>query len=90
MQNSFANLPDSFFKKWQNIADLLQYTIEHTRSAIALHDKDFRYIYVSKRYLKEFKVKEKDILGKHHYDVFPDLPQKWGVIANAGKQQRYE
>ncbi|MFO7862521.1 MAG: PAS domain-containing protein, partial [Salinivirgaceae bacterium] len=57
--------------------DLMQYIIEHSRSAIAVHDKDFKYIYVSKRYLQEYKLKEKDILGRHHYDVFPDLPQKW-------------
>ncbi|HYX07005.1 MAG TPA: ATP-binding protein, partial [Bacteroidales bacterium] len=57
--------------------DLMQYIIEHSQSAIAVHDKDFKYIYVSQRYLQEYQIKEKDILGKHHYDVFPDLPQKW-------------
>jgi PAS domain S-box-containing protein len=56
---------------------LLRYIIEHSRSAIAVHDKDLNYIYVSQRYLQEYGVKEKDIIGKHHYDVFPDLPQKW-------------
>ena len=57
--------------------DLMRYIIEHNRSAIAVHDKDYRYIFVSQRYLQEYQVKEKDILGKHHYEVFPDLPQKW-------------
>lgn len=57
--------------------DLMRYIIEHNRSAVAVHDRDLRYIYVSQRYLDEYKVKEKDIIGKHHYDVFPDLPQKW-------------
>ncbi|WP_051617327.1 PAS domain S-box protein [Desulfonatronovibrio hydrogenovorans] len=57
--------------------DLLRYIVEHTRSSVAVHDKDLNYIYVSQRYLDEFKVKEEDILGKHHYEVFPDLPQKW-------------
>ena len=57
--------------------DLLRYIIEHDRSAIAVHDRDLNYIYVSRRYLEEYRVKEKDIIGKHHYDVFPDLPSKW-------------
>ena len=57
--------------------DLMRYIIEHNRSAIAVHDKDLNYIYVSQRYLDDYKVKEKDVIGKHHYDVFPDLPQKW-------------
>jgi PAS domain S-box-containing protein len=57
--------------------DLMRYIIEHNRSCIAVHDRDLKYIYVSQRYLDDYKVKEKDIIGKHHYDVFPDLPQKW-------------
>jgi PAS domain S-box-containing protein len=32
---------------------------------------------VSQRYLQDYKVEEPDVIGKHHYDVFPDLPQKW-------------
>jgi PAS domain S-box-containing protein len=57
--------------------DLMDYVISHAKSAIAVHDKDLNYVYVSKRYLKEYKVKEQNVIGKHHYEVFPDLPQKW-------------
>jgi PAS domain S-box-containing protein len=57
--------------------DLMRYIIEHNRSAIAVHDRDLRYIYVSQRYLDDYKIKDKNIIGKHHYEVFPDLPQKW-------------
>ena len=55
----------------------MKYIIEHNRSAVAVHDMDMNYIYVSQRYLKDYNVKEKDVIGKNHYDVFPDLPQKW-------------
>lgn len=57
--------------------DLLKYIIEHTNSAVAVHDRDMKYMYVSQRYLRDYNVVEKDVIGKHHYDVFPDLPQKW-------------
>jgi len=57
--------------------DLMRYIIEHNRSAVAVHDRDLKYIYVSERYLHDYGVKEHDVIGKHHYDVFPDLPQKW-------------
>lgn len=57
--------------------NLMQYIIEHSRSAIAVHDRDLRYIYVSQRYLSEYRISDKHIIGKHHYEVFPDLPQKW-------------
>jgi two-component system, cell cycle sensor histidine kinase and response regulator CckA len=56
---------------------LMSYVIEHSQSAIAVHDKDLNYIYVSQQYLNSYNVAEQDIIGRHHYEVFPDLPQKW-------------
>lgn len=56
---------------------LTDYIISHVRSSIAIHDKDLNYLYVSKKYLEEYKVQDNNIIGKHHYEVFPDLPQKW-------------
>lgn len=63
----------------QHSHDLMSYVIEHNRGAVAVHDRDMRYIYVSQRYLTDYQIKEKDIIGKHHYEVFPDLPQKWKI-----------
>lgn len=57
--------------------ELLQYIIEHDRSAVAVHDKNYKYIYVSQSYLKDYNIEDPNIIGKHHYEVFPDLPQKW-------------
>jgi PAS domain S-box-containing protein len=57
--------------------DLMRYIIEHNRSSISVHDRDLKYIYVSQRYLEDYNIKERAIIGKHHYEVFPDLPQKW-------------
>jgi PAS domain S-box-containing protein len=57
--------------------DLMRYIIEHNRNAIAVHDKDMNYVYVSQRYLQDFNITDKNIIGKHHYEVLPDIPQKW-------------
>ncbi len=57
--------------------DLMRYIIEHANSSVAVHDRDLRYIYVSQRYMEEHKVKERDIIGRHYYEVFPDMPRKW-------------
>jgi len=80
-------------EKLSHSYDLMRYIIEHANSAVAVHDKDLRYIYVSQRYLDRYKVKEADVIGRHHYDVFPDLPQKWRDAhqkALAGKVSRGE
>lgn len=63
--------------KLTHFHNLMRYVIEHNRSAIAVHDRNMRYVYVSQRYLEDYKVKEQDVIGKQHYEVFPDLPQKW-------------
>lgn len=57
--------------------DLMSYIIEHSQSAIAVHDKELNYIYVSQQYLNQYNVSKRDVIGRHHYEVFPDLPQKW-------------
>ncbi|TVR51762.1 MAG: PAS domain S-box protein [Spirochaetaceae bacterium] len=57
--------------------DLMRYVIEHTRGAVAVHDRDLKYVYVSKQYLDQYNVHERDVIGKHHYEVFPDLPLKF-------------
>jgi len=64
-------------KRLAHSHELMRYVIEHTRSAVAVHDRELRYIYVSQRYLDDYKVREQNVIGKHHYEVFPDLPQKW-------------
>ncbi|MBN2299567.1 MAG: PocR ligand-binding domain-containing protein [Acholeplasmataceae bacterium] len=56
--------------------ELLQYIISRSNQGVAVHDKDLNYVYVSDRYCEMYNV-SKDIIGKHHYEVFPDLPQKW-------------
>ena len=57
--------------------DLMRYVIEHANAAVAVHDKDFRYMYVSQSYLDQYNIHDKKVIGRHHYEVIPDLPQKW-------------
>jgi PAS domain S-box-containing protein len=59
---------------------LLQYIIEHDNSAIAILNRELKYVYVSKRFLTDYNVKEKDVLGKSHYEVFPTVPEVWREV----------
>ena len=61
----------------EHLRHLLRYVIEHARYAVAVHDRDLNYLFVSRNYLETFDVSDPDVIGKHHYEVFPDLPQKW-------------
>ncbi len=60
-----------------HMMDLLSYVVEHSSSGVAIHDRNMNYLYVSQKYLEEYGIEEKQIIGRHHYDIFPDLPEKW-------------
>lgn len=59
---------------------LMKYIIEHDPNAIAVHDKDLNYLYVSDRYMKDYNIEEQDIIGKHHYEIFPEIPDRWKEV----------
>lgn len=71
---------DEYEKKLAHSHRLMQYVIEHDRSAIALVDRDMRYVYVSQKFLKDYNIEDKNIIGKSHYEVFPDIPERWKEI----------
>ena len=64
----------------RHMHNLLNYIVKHNNAAVAVHDLDLNYVYVSDQYLIQFNVEKRDIIGKHHYEVFPDLPEKWREI----------
>jgi len=60
--------------------DLMRYVVENDPVAVAILDRQLHYVHVSKRYLVDFNIEGQDIIGKHHYEVFPDLPQRWREV----------
>ncbi|MFW5759105.1 MAG: PAS domain S-box protein [Bacteroidota bacterium] len=63
---------------------LMNQVIDSDPSAIAVHDKYMKYLYVSKRYLDDYNLKAKNIIGKNHYEVFKDIPEKWKKVHQRG------
>jgi PAS domain S-box-containing protein len=57
--------------------ETLRYILKYDPNAIAVYDSNLRYLAVSDRYLQDYNVTEKDVIGKQHYEVFPEMPQRW-------------
>ncbi len=61
----------------KNNEALLRLFIKHTPAAIAMFDTDMRYLQVSDRFLTDYDIEGQDIIGKSHYEVFPNIPIQW-------------
>jgi PAS domain S-box-containing protein len=52
--------------------------VEHAPAAIAMFDREMRYLAVSRRFRTDFQVPpDLPLIGRSHYDVFPDIPHRW-------------
>ncbi len=70
--------------------DQLKDFIENTPAAIAMCDKDMRYMVVSRKWYSEFRLPDGNIIGRSHYEVFPNMPTHWADIIKKCLQGKSE
>ena len=57
--------------------ELLNLFVQHAPAALAMFDRDMRYIAASRRWMESFGLKGREIIGHLHYEIFPDIPSRW-------------
>ncbi|MEP7377876.1 MAG: PAS domain S-box protein [Chitinophagaceae bacterium] len=55
----------------------LKIFIENSPAAIAMLDNQIRYIATSRRWLTDYNLGDQNIIGKSHYELFPEIKQEW-------------
>jgi PAS domain S-box-containing protein len=64
--------------------ELLRVIVNNVPAGVAVFDRDMRYMEVSDRWRTTYSVDGWQILGRCHYDVFPDLPERYKEIHRRG------
>ena len=63
---------------------LLKTFVRNVPAGVAMFDRDMRYLEVSDRWCVDYGVDGSRIIGRSHYEVFPDLPHHWKEMHRRG------
>ncbi len=55
----------------------LQLLVDHAPAAMAMFDRDMRYLAVSRRWLDDYGLTGRSIVGESHYELFPGISVQW-------------
>ncbi|MDA9555603.1 PAS domain S-box protein, partial [Pelobium sp.] len=56
--------------------------VDHAPASVAMFDAEMRYIAVSQKWLQDYDLKDRNIIGLSHYEVFPHIGDEWKAIYN--------
>lgn len=64
----------------QEKEEQLRLCVKHSPAAIAMLDRDMKYLVVSLRWMEDYRLGDQSVTGRSHYDVFPEVPARWVEI----------
>ena len=60
--------------------ELLRIFVKNVPAGVAMLDRDMRYLQVSDRFCADYSVDSSQVLGRSHYELFPDIPEGWKEV----------
>ncbi|MEG4805623.1 PAS domain-containing protein [Microcoleus sp. ARI1-B5] len=61
-------------------SEQLHLAVKHSPAGVAMFDRQMRYMLVSDRWLESYGLGAQNIVGRSHYDIFPELSDRWKQI----------
>ncbi|OQW33622.1 MAG: hypothetical protein A4E19_04360 [Nitrospira sp. SG-bin1] len=58
----------------------LRLFIEHSPVALAVLDREMRYLAVSRRWRSDYHLGDEPLIGRSHYEIFPEISDRWRAV----------
>ncbi len=64
----------------EHLGGVLDALLRGAPNAVAVLDREMRYIAYGQRWLEAYRLGERELLGLSHYEVFPEIGEEWKAI----------
>ncbi|WP_346285691.1 PAS domain S-box protein [Zoogloea sp.] len=65
-------------------AERLQLLIDHAPASLAMFDRHMHYLAVSQRWIDDHALGDQALVGRAHYDILPNIPERWKIAHQRG------
>ncbi|MBS0355738.1 MAG: PAS domain S-box protein [Proteobacteria bacterium] len=71
---------ESISARLRESQERLQVLIDHAPASLAMFDDGMRYMAVSRRWLDDYGLGAQCLVGRSHYEIFPEIPEHWKAL----------
>src|SRR5215469_11108959 len=79
-RRKLASDVDLAYESLRSQEELLKIFVKNVPAAVAMLDCDMRYLQVSDRWCADYLRGPAMVLGRSHYEIFPDMPGRWKEV----------